>query len=70
MARFKQQAQTAYDRLDQSVAILENFIKRGQNAEALQFIKDGQFRDCMDYMQNIIEIEVDGQFSNKTGFLG
>ncbi len=70
MARFKQQAQTAYDRLENSVSTLENFIKRGQNAEALQYIKDGQFKDCMDYLQNIIEIEADGNFQNKTGFLG
>jgi len=70
MARFKQQAQTAYDRLENSVATLESFIKRGQNAEALQYIKDGQFKDCMDYLQNIIEIEADGNFQNKTGFLG
>lgn len=70
MARFKQQAQTAYDRLEQSVATLENLIKRGQNAEALQYIKDGQFKDCMDYLQNIIEIEADGEYQSKTGFLG
>jgi hypothetical protein len=48
---------------------LENLIKRGQNSEALQYIKDGQFKDCMDYLQNIIEIESDGEYQNKTGFL-
>jgi hypothetical protein len=69
MSRFKQQAQTAYDRLEQSVATLENLIKRGQTGEALHYINEGQFKDCMDYLQNIIEIEADGEFQNKTGFL-
>lgn len=70
MSRFKKQAQTAYDRLEQSVATLENLIKRGQTGDALRYINEGQFKDCMDYLQNIIEIEADGEYQSKTGFLG
>jgi len=61
--KYAEQAQTALDRLDQSLARLRTKIKNGQTREALSFMEDGELKDRFEELQNIITI-------SKTGGLG
>ncbi len=57
---YGRQLQTAMDRLDQSLAKLRNIIKRGQVAEALQFMEEGELKERYEELQNIINISQTG----------
>tara|TARA_Y100001938_G_C8071604_1_gene423455 strand:+ start:1765 stop:1983 length:219 start_codon:yes stop_codon:yes gene_type:complete len=57
---YGRQLQIAMDRLDQSLARLRNIIKRGQVAEALQFMEEGELKDRYEELQNIITISQTG----------
>ena len=50
------QLQGALDRLDQSLARLHQFVKRGQTKAALQYMDEGELKDRFDELQNIITI--------------
>tara|TARA_Y100000592_G_scaffold68833_1_gene106954 strand:+ start:231 stop:449 length:219 start_codon:yes stop_codon:yes gene_type:complete len=54
--KYARQAQEHLDRLDQSLATLRGFIKRGQNAEAIRFMEEGELKDRFEELQNIITI--------------
>ena len=43
--KYGQQTQTALDRLDQSLATLRNLIKRGENANAIRFMEEGDLKE-------------------------
>ena len=58
--KYAQQTQTALDRLDQSLAILRTLIKRGQNADALKFMEEGDLKEKFEELQNIITISSTG----------
>tara|TARA_R100000995_G_C3365748_1_gene69448 strand:+ start:252 stop:470 length:219 start_codon:yes stop_codon:yes gene_type:complete len=58
--KYAVQAQTALDRLDQSLAILRDFIKRGENKEAIKFMEEGPLKERYDELQNIITISSTG----------
>tara|TARA_A100001201_G_scaffold76868_2_gene69279 strand:+ start:1105 stop:1323 length:219 start_codon:yes stop_codon:yes gene_type:complete len=60
---YEKQLNIAMDRLDQSLAKLRNLIKRGQNAEAIRFMEQGDLKDKYEELQNIITI-------SQTGHLG
>ena len=60
---YEKQLQIAMERLDQSLAKLRNLIKRGQNAEAIRFMEQGDLKDKYEELQNIITI-------SQTGTLG
>ena len=53
---YERQLQIALDRLDQSLARLRGFIKRGQNQEAIQYMEQGELKDRYEEVQNIITI--------------
>ena len=57
---YEQQVRLAMERLDQSLAKLRNLIKRGQNAEAIQFMEQGELKDRYDELSNIITISQTG----------
>ena len=57
---YGRQLQIAMDRLDQSLARLRNIIKRGQVAEALQFMEEGELKDRYEELQNIVTISQTG----------
>ena len=61
--KYAGQAQTALERLDESLAKLRNMVKRGQNQEALRFMEEGALKDRYEELQNIITI-------SQTGTLG
>ena len=49
--QYARQTQEALDRLDQSLASLRTLIKRGQNAEALRFMEEGDLKERYDELQ-------------------
>ena len=60
---FEGQAQTALERLDESLARLRTLIKRGEQTAALDFMESGQLKERYEELQNIITI-------SQTGTLG
>ena len=71
--RYAEQAQTALDRLDVSLARLRTIVKNGQIAEALQFMETGELKERFEELQNIITISKVGTLgargTNQTGTL-
>tara|TARA_B100001094_G_C18108025_1_gene759502 strand:- start:119 stop:337 length:219 start_codon:yes stop_codon:yes gene_type:complete len=57
---YEQQLQTAMERLDQSLSKLRNLIKRGQTADAINFMEQGELKDRYEELQNIITISQTG----------
>ena len=53
---YGRQLQLAMDRLDQSLARLRNFIKRGDTKSALNFMEEGELKERYEELQNIINI--------------
>ena len=68
MARYKQQLNIAMESLDQGLARLQGFIKRGENAAALRYMNE-ELRDRYMNVQDLINIEPNNT-QTKTGFLG
>ena len=58
--KYAQQTQNALDKLDQSLATLRTLIKRGQNADALRFMEEGDLKEKFGELQNIITISSTG----------
>ena len=54
--KYTEQAQTALNRIDQSLAQLRNMIKRGENKKALKYMEEGELKERFEEMQNIITI--------------
>ena len=52
--QYARQTQDALERLDQSLAQLRGFIKRGQNSEAIRFMEEGPLKERFEELQNII----------------
>ena len=71
--KYAQQTQNALDRLDQSLAILRTLIKRGQNADALRFMEEGDLKEKFGELQNIITLSSVGNLgargTSQTGTL-
>ena len=61
--KYAEQAQTALDNLDQTLAQLRGMIKRGNNGEALNYMENGMMKERFEELQNIINI-------SQTGILG
>ena len=61
--KYAGQAQTALERLDESLARLRNLVKRGDQTGALKFMEEGELKDRYEELQNIITI-------SQTGTLG
>ena len=58
--KYAAQAQTALERLDQSLAKLRMIVKNGQTREALQFMEEGELKERFEELQNIITISSTG----------
>ena len=54
--KYAQQTQEALDRLDQALAQLRGFIKRGQNQEAIRFMDEGPLKERFEELQSMITI--------------
>ena len=46
------QMQTALDRLDQSLARLHTMVKRGETANAVEYMERGELKDRFEELQN------------------
>lgn len=57
---YERQLQTAMDRLDQSLARLHGFIKRGEQKSALQYMEEGELKERYEELQNIVTISQTG----------
>ena len=58
--KYGRQTQEALDRLDQSLATLRNLVKRGENAEAIRFMEEGELKERFGELQNLITISQTG----------
>ena len=56
MARYKEQLENAMERLDQGLARLHGFIKRGETAAAIRYM-DNELRDLYTTVQDLVSIE-------------
>ena len=56
MARYQQQMNVAMERLDQGLARVHSFVKRGKNAEAIHYMEN-DLKELYAELQNIINIE-------------
>tara|TARA_R110000744_G_scaffold5278_1_gene18696 strand:- start:7 stop:228 length:222 start_codon:yes stop_codon:yes gene_type:complete len=54
--KYTGQAQSALERLDESLTQLYTIIKRGDQTAALNFMKEGQLKERFEELQNIIAI--------------
>ena len=59
---YERQVQGAMERLDQSLARLRNMIKRGENADAIRFMEEGELKDRYEELQNIVTISQTGNY--------
>mgnify|MGYP003138627585 CR=1 FL=1 len=57
---YERQQQIALERLDNALARLRNIIKRGQIADALRFMEEGELKDRYEELSNIINISQKG----------
>ena len=60
--KYARQVQEHLDRLDQSLHTLRDLIKRGENANAVRFMEEGDLRECYEELQNIINISQTGNY--------
>ena len=60
--QYARQTQEALDRLDQSLARLHTFIKRGEQKKALQFMEEGELKERYEELQNIVTISQTGNY--------
>ena len=58
--KYAGQAQTALERLDESLARLRNLVKRGDQTGALKFMEEGELKDRYEELQYIITISSTG----------
>ena len=59
---YERQQQIALERLDNALARLRNIIKRGQIADALRFMEEGELKDRYEELQNIINVGITGNY--------
>ena len=63
--KYAGQIQGALERLDQSLKGLHTLIKRGENANAIRFMEEGQLKERYEEMQNIITISQTGGLGSR-----
>tara|TARA_Y100001938_G_scaffold47694_1_gene66433 strand:- start:171 stop:395 length:225 start_codon:yes stop_codon:yes gene_type:complete len=54
--KYGQQVQGALERLDYSLKKLHTMVKRGENANAIEFMERGELKERYDELQNIITV--------------
>ena len=63
---YERQVQEHLNRFDVSLNKLYMLIKRGQQAEALKFMEDGELKECFEELQSIIKLS----YTNPLGASG
>jgi hypothetical protein len=54
--KYGRQLQNALNRLDNSLRKLHTMVKRGENANAIEFMEKGELKDRYEDLQNIITV--------------
>ena len=60
MNRYEKQLTTAMERLDESLKILRDTIKRGDQQGAIHYMENGDLKERYEELQNIITISQTG----------
>ena len=68
--RYARQVQGAINDLDQKLLALNRIIKRGQIAEAIQFMEQGPLKDSFENLQNIFNLSQTGNIGDNLGARG
>jgi len=58
--KYARQTQEQLDRLDISLNKLYMLVKRGEQSEALRFMKEGELKECFDDLRSIIKLSSTG----------
>ena len=58
---YERQVQEHLNRFDVSLNKLYMLVKRGQQAEALKFMEDGELKECFEELQSIIKLSSTNQ---------
>ena len=54
--KYARQTQEHLDRLDQSLRVLRDMIKRGDNQAAIRYMEEGELKERFGDLQNIITL--------------
>ena len=54
--KYARQVQEHLDRLDQSLRVLRDMIKRGDNQAAIRYMEEGELKERFGDLQNIITV--------------
>ena len=54
--QYARQTQDALDRLDQSLSVLHEMVKRGETNEAIQYMTAGDLKERFGDLQNLISL--------------
>jgi len=66
--RYYKQAQIALDRFDQGLAVLNGFIKRGENDLAIQYM-NGELKELYDEIQGVLNMEGGSETGMRVGHI-
>ena len=58
--KYARQTQEHLDRLDQSLRVLRDMIKRGDNQAAIRYMEEGELKERFGELQNLITIAQTG----------
>ena len=58
--KYARQTQEHLDRLDQSLRVLRDMIKRGDNQAAIRYMEEGDLKERFGELQNIITLSSTG----------
>ena len=58
--KYERQTQEHLDRLDQSLRVLRDMIKRGDNQAAIRYMEEGDLKERFGELQNIITLSSTG----------
>tara|TARA_R100001015_G_C4620524_1_gene177480 strand:+ start:1590 stop:1808 length:219 start_codon:yes stop_codon:yes gene_type:complete len=58
--KYVRQTQEHLDRLDQSLRVLRDMIKRGDNQAAIRYMEEGDLKERFGELQNIITLSSTG----------
>lgn len=71
MNRYEKQLTIAMERLDESLKILRDTIKRGDQQGAINYMENGDLKERYEELQNIITISQTGSLGARgTGNIG
>ena len=59
--KYARQTQEHLDRLDQSLRVLRDMIKRGDNQAAIRYMEEGDLKERFGELQNMITISSTNQ---------